>query len=194
VCRYAQVAARNSEQTPEEASAPAPPQIIPTESLSASDIASVSTGTGGSLPDDSYAGPGGIHVIDRSEVAELNTSDGPVVPEPGPSITVNPIVFDESDAADSNGLRGKRTRRLSEREKQVAVFGGVGSVNVLAVGLIGYFGYKRYAAGENGWRILGIAVGTFAGISAVQYLGVRYDPCSLQFSLSSFCSRFPWGD
>ena len=47
---------------------------------------------------------------------------------------------------------------------------------MLAVGLIGYFGYKRYAAGENGWKVLGIAVGTFAGISAVQYLGVRYKP------------------
>src|SRR5271154_156443 len=57
--RYAAVAARNSEQTAAEASAPAPQTIVPNESLSAAnDIASYSTGVDGTSSSSSQSGPG----------------------------------------------------------------------------------------------------------------------------------------
>ena len=190
--------ARNSEQTGEEASAPALPQVVPAESLSASDIRSVSTGTGSSFPGEPSSPPSGVHVIDRSGLGNLNISDAPVVQEPGPSISVNSVVIDEPAADEGTGIKDKvRHKKLSKREKEFVVFGGVGSVNLLAVGIIGYFGWKRYRAGENGWKVIGIAVATFTGISAVQYLGVRYRILSLLKSLiplvrsdADLCSAF----
>jgi hypothetical protein len=190
---YAEVTARNSNQSAEEASAPSPPQIVSTSSLSSSDIASISTDTGGSIPDETSSGPGGVRVVQRSELNDLDTSDVPVIQEPGPTITVNPVLRDETGGPADEGNRLEDTmkchRNLSEREKQVVVFGGVGSVNALAVGLIGYFGWKRYHAGENGWKILGIAIGTFAGLTAVQYLGVRYRSPTLANTFLRFFGR-----
>ena len=109
----------------------------------------------------------------------MNTSDEPLTDEPGPSITVNqPIVTDESAPSRSkkdevkDRLTGKK--KLTPKEKKYAVFGGVGTLNCLALGVIGYWGYKRYTAGgENGWKILGIAVGAWAGLSAIEFLTVR---------------------
>src|SRR5271156_5589011 len=66
--RYAAVAARNSEQTAAEASAPAPQTIVPNESLSANDIASYTTGNDDTSS--SQSGPGGIHVINRSDLSD----------------------------------------------------------------------------------------------------------------------------
>ena len=85
------------------------------------------------------------------------------------------MIIDEPAVDEGNGLKDKvRHKKLSKREKEYVVFSGVGSLNLLAVGIIGYIGWKRYRAGENGWKVIGIAVATFTGISAVQYLGVRY--------------------
>jgi len=147
-------------------------------------------GTSDSLPGQPSSPPSGVHVIDTSGLGNLNISDAPVVQEPGPSISVNPVVIDEPAADEGNGLKDKvRHKHLSKRDKEFVVFGGVGSVNLLAMGIIGYFGWKRYRAGENGWKVIGIAVATFTGISAVQYLGVRYPTPALSNLLSPWFFR-----
>ena len=56
------------------------------------------------------------------------------------------------------------------------MFGGLGGVNVLALGVVSYWGYKKYAAGENVWKVIGIAAGAWVGLSALEFLGVRYVP------------------
>src|SRR2546423_10675888 len=87
---YAEVAARNSEQTGEQASAPVPPQVISKESVS-SDSISYTTGTESPTP-------GGVRVIDASVLSEINTSEEPVVESPGPSIRLdNPTVCDAGE-------------------------------------------------------------------------------------------------
>jgi hypothetical protein len=180
--RYAQVAARNSEQTAAEASAPAPQTIVPKESLSsasANDVASYSTGN--DETSSSQSAPGGVHVITRSDLSELNTNDSDqVIPEPGPSISVNPVIHDEThdeESEENGGLKEKLKghRKFSKKDKEVAVYGGIGTVNLLCLGAIGYWSRRRYSAGtENGWKILGIAAGAWAGITAFEWLSMRY--------------------
>jgi hypothetical protein len=177
--RYATVAARNSEQTAAEASAPAPQTIVPNESLSANDIASYSTGN--DETSSSTSAPGGVHVINRSDLSDLNTNDSDqVIQEPGPSITVNPVIHDEThdeESEENGGLKEKLKghRKFSKKDKEVAVYGGIGTVNLLCLGGIGYWSWRRYSAGtENGWKILGIAAGAWAGITAFEWLSMRY--------------------
>lgn len=193
--RYAQVAARNTEQTAEEASAPVPQTIIPNESLS-SDAASYSTGRSTNGLDDhssSQSGPGGVHVINRNQLHELNTNtQDQVIREPGPSITVNePIIHDETGdsdeeeeeaaaAAAANGSSSfkeklkKSSKKLSKKDKEIIKTGGIGVVNVIAMGAIGYWGWRKYGGGENGWKVVGILAGAWVGISALEFIGIRY--------------------
>jgi hypothetical protein len=184
--RYAEVAARNSEQTVEEASAPVPQTIIPNESIG-SDIASYSTGN--SILDEtasSTSGPGGVHVINRSELSHLDTSSDQVIPASGPSIGLNaPVIHDEtgeilgtegtSEESSSGILKGKK---FSKKDKEVVVYSGIGTLNLLALGGIGYWGWRRYSGGENVWKVIGIAAGAWAGLTAFEWLSVRY-PFSL---------------
>jgi hypothetical protein len=105
-----------------------------------------------------------------------------VIEESGPSITLNqPVVHDETSAAPTthskkeevkDKLTGKK--KFSPKEKKYAAIGGIGTLNFIVLGVVGYLGYRRYSKGENGWRILGIAVGAWAGFSAIEFLGVRY--------------------
>jgi len=88
---------------------------------------------------------------------------------------------DETSSAEdtSNGgitekLKGKK--KFSKKDKEVAVYGGVGTLNLLALGAIGYWGWRRYKGGENGWKILGIAAGVWVGISTIEWATVRYVP------------------
>ena len=69
----------------------------------------------------------------------------------------------------------KGHRKFSKKDKEVAVYGGIGTVNLLCLGAIGYWSWRRYSAGtENGWKILGIAAGAWAGITAFEWLSMRY--------------------
>lgn len=175
IFRYAEVAALNSEQTPEQTSAPAP-QTIQNET-SSSDAASYTTG--------GLSDPSSVRVIDRSEISELNTTDERVVSEPSPSITIHlPAIQDDShgDAENSTGPpsslkeKFKKHKKLSKKDQKIAIFGGVGTLNLLALGAVGYWGYKRYSNGENGWKVLGVAAGIWAGVTVFEWLSVRYAP------------------
>ena len=95
-----------------------------------------------------------------------------------------------SSAEDSNGglkdkLSGKK--KFSKKEKEAAVYGGVGTLNLLALGVVGYWGWRKYKGGENGWKILGIAAGVWAGISAIEWASIRYVPL-FTFPENSVCS------
>ena len=183
--RYAQVAARNSEQTAAEASAPAPQTIIPNESLSSASINDTgSYSTGNEETSSSQSGPGGVHVINRSELSDLNTNDSDqVIHEPDPSISVNPVIHDKThdethgEEEENGGLKEKLRghRKFTKKDKEVAVYSGIGTVNLLCLGAIGYWSWRRYSTGtENGWKILGIAAGAWAGITAFEWLSMRY--------------------
>ena len=103
-----------------------------------------------------------------------------MIPEPGPSVTLNaPAVREEtSEAEDSadGSLKEKLKvhKRFSAKDQQVAVYSGVGTLNLLALGAIGYWSYKRYTGGENGWKILGIAASAWVGLAAFEWLSIRY--------------------
>ena len=72
-------------------------------------------------------------------------------------------------------LKGRR--KLSKKDKEVVVYSGIGTVNLLCLGAIGYWSWKRYSTGtENGWKIIGIAAGVWAGITAFEWLSMRYVP------------------
>ena len=112
----------------------------------------------------------------------MNTSDEQVVDGPGPTITLNqPVIHDETvpssmGESKTEEVKDKLTgkKKFSPKEKRVAVFGGIGTLNLLALGAVGFWGYRRYKLGENGWKILGIAAGAWVGLSAVEWLSVRY--------------------
>ena len=75
----------------------------------------------------------------------------------------------------------KGPRKFSKKDKEVAVYGGIGTVNLLCLGAIGYWSWKRYSAGtENGWKILGIAAGVWAGITCFEWLSMRYSSPNCQ--------------
>lgn len=71
-------------------------------------------------------------------------------------------------------LKGRK--KFSKKDKEIVVFGGLGGVNVLALGVVSYLGYKRYTRGENAWKVIGIAAGAWVGLSALEFLSVRYVP------------------
>lgn len=181
--RYAQVAARNSEQTAEEASAPVPVSVIPNESI-ISDVASYST-TSGDDTSSLTSAPGGVHIINRSELSELDTSDEQVISDSGPSITVNQPIVDETQEVEdtkddvesaANGIKKKLSghKKFSAKDKEVAVYGSFGTLNLLALGAVGYWSWKRYTGGETAWKVIGIAAGAYAGFAACEWIGVRY--------------------
>ena len=124
-----------------------------------------------------------MHVIDRSELSELDTSDQQVISEPGPSITDAPRITDETkDTTSDEGVNGEvkkvkdkltGKKKFSAKDKEVAVYGGVGTLNLLALGAIGFWSWKRYSGGENGWKVLGIAAGLWVGVSSLEWLSVR---------------------
>lgn len=172
--RYAEAAAPNAEQTSEQASAPASQAIIPDEGVS-SDAASYSTG-GIDDTSSSTSAPSGAQALPRSNVSDISASDQPVFQEPGPSISVNPpAVYDDySEGKDAANGSVKHRERFSPKEEQLVVFSGVGTLNLLALGAIGYWSYKRYTGGENVWKILGFAAGAWVGLTAFEWLSVRY--------------------
>jgi hypothetical protein len=72
--------------------------------------------------------------------------------------------------------KSKGRKKFSKKDKEIVVFGGLGGVNVLALGVVSYWGYKRYTGGENVWKIIGIAAGAWVGLSALEFLSVRCVP------------------
>jgi hypothetical protein len=69
-------------------------------------------------------------------------------------------------------LTGKK--KFSAKDQEVAVYGGVGTLNLLALGVIGFWGWKRYTTGgESGWKVLGMAAGIWVGVSSLEWLSVR---------------------
>lgn len=69
-------------------------------------------------------------------------------------------------------LTGKK--KFTAKDQQVAVYGGVGTLNLLALGGVAFWGWRRYTGGENGWKVLGMAAGIWVGISSLEWLSVRY--------------------
>jgi hypothetical protein len=133
----------------------------------------------------SSSGPSGVHVINRSELSELDTSDQQVVGDSGPSVSEAPHITDETkeDTRPDEGVNGEikdvkkkltGKKKLSAKDKEVAMYSGVGTLNVLALAGIGFWGWRRYTGGENGWKVLGIAAGVWVGFSSLEWLSVRY--------------------
>lgn len=85
-----------------------------------------------------------------------------------------------SENEDINGsLKDKLKRRksLSASDECVLVYTGIGSLNLLAFSALAYWGWRKYTRdGENGWKILGFAAGAWVGLSAFEWLGMRYAP------------------
>jgi hypothetical protein len=141
---------------------------VPNESLSSSDVASYTTGTS-NLSTDSSSGVGGVHVVTRSEADSLDTSGDTITSEPQ-TITVHPVIHDETEGPKEK----RRHKKLSPKEEQLAVFGGIGFLNVIALAGLGFWSWKRLSRGDNGWKVVGIAAGLWVGINAVEWFGVRY--------------------
>jgi len=118
-------------------------------------------------------------VISSSDADELDTGGDPTTSETRQTITVNaPVIQDETDDAnDSPKEKLKRHKKLTHKEEQLAVFGGIGFLNACALAGLGIWGWKRYTRGDNGWKIIGIAAGIWVGITAVEWFGVRYSKC-----------------
>jgi hypothetical protein len=70
----------------------------------------------------------------------------------------------------------KGHKKLSKKDEKVVVYSGVGTLNLLALGGIGYWGWRRYTGGENGWKVIGYAAGIWCGVASLEWLGVRYIP------------------
>jgi hypothetical protein len=75
----------------------------------------------------------------------------------------------------------KGHKKLSKKDEKVVVYSGVGTLNLLALGGIGYWGWRRYTGGENGWKVIGYAAGLWCGVATLEWLSVRYIPDNFQY-------------
>jgi hypothetical protein len=111
-----------------------------------------------------------VQVIQPDHSSNITPSSDPVEDLPGPSDIreEEPTVHDERDSS-----AAEKPAQLTDQEREFAAV-SVGVIKLLSLGALGYWTYRRYLGGVNGWRTMGIAVGIWAGIAGAGWLGVRY--------------------
>ncbi|KAM5386931.1 hypothetical protein ACJZ2D_000224 [Fusarium nematophilum] len=159
---YADVAASGPKQSPEDAAAPQPPEVISTESASTASLVDVD------LPS--------VHTVTSDFL------DQPVKTETQAArIEREEAARDEKRKRDQAAAKAHRTdnwliqqfSRLSDGTTTSLAVVNLASV----VGLGAYLGYKGWGLYEKGrldWKAVGIGAGIIAGVGAVQGVVGRY--------------------
>ncbi|KAI0191654.1 hypothetical protein F4808DRAFT_443694 [Astrocystis sublimbata] len=154
---YADVAASGPKQTPEEAAAPQPPQIIPTETASTSSLIDVDAPSVRSVPSDFLEQDIQTETQEKRKELEADAADAAARARA------------EADLAKKKSAKKARKAdnaitnffaNLSDNTSKAIVAGNLAAV----VGLSAYLGYKALGLYERG-RLTGKNIGIGAGIA-----------------------------
>ncbi|EPE24406.1 hypothetical protein GLAREA_08258 [Glarea lozoyensis ATCC 20868] len=156
---YAAAAAKGPKQSPEEARAPAPPEIETTESISTSSLIDVDTDSVHTVPSDfgtqSVQTDTQLERLQReAEAAEARAKEE--------AESAAKEVKDKTKTAKSKAK--KEAGKFQENSDNPVFIGNAIAVVGLSAGL-GFGAYRKYAAGELTWKVVGAwsgLVGLFA--------------------------------
>jgi len=147
---YAQVAASGPRQPDEEKRAPVPPSIISTESASTSSLIDVDTDSVHTVPSDF-----------SSQAIQTETQANRIDHE---AEQIESRTRSAKDKAKDAKKSKKGRSRLEENSDNPVFIGNAVAVVALSAGL-GFGAYRKYAAGELTWKLVGGwmgVVGAFA--------------------------------
>ncbi|KAI0508852.1 hypothetical protein F5B22DRAFT_378041 [Xylaria bambusicola] len=157
---YADVAASGPKQTPEEAAAPQPPQIVPSETASTSSLIDVDTPSVRTVPSDFLEQDVQTETQQQRKEREEKAADA--------------AARAEADLAKKKRSAARKARKadnfltqwfgeLSDNASTALVAGNLAAV----VGVSAYLGYKAlglYERGQLTWRNVGLGAGVALGV------------------------------
>ncbi|RFU82068.1 hypothetical protein TARUN_148 [Trichoderma arundinaceum] len=163
IVSYADAAAKGARQTPEEAAAPQPPEIIPNESASTASLIDVD------MPS--------VHTV-RSDFLEQEVKT---------ETQAERIKREEEAARANKAAKKKATSRAKNADSWITrQFSQLsdGSITTIAlvnvasvVGVSGFLGYRAWGLYEKSrldWKHVGVGVGVLAAVGAVEAVLGRY--------------------
>jgi len=149
---YAAAAAKGPKQTAEEARAPAPPQVEHTDISSTSSLIDVDSASVHTVPSDFSSQP----VQTETQLHRLEQE----------AIAAETRAKEEAKKAAAKGKKeAKKVKNTLEANSDNPVFIGNAIAVVALSGALGFHSYRKYAAGELTWKVIGAytaAVGLFA--------------------------------
>ncbi|PSS00681.1 hypothetical protein BD289DRAFT_19072 [Coniella lustricola] len=165
---YADIAARNSHQSPEEAAAPQPPQIIPNESATAStsslidvDSQSVRTVPSDFLEQDVQTNTQQERIEREAEAAELREKAA-VKKEKA-----------KAKAHEADNWLASKIASLSDNQATAVVFANLAAV-VGVSAVLGVKGWRLHERGALSWTNLGVGAAILGTVGLVQGGVSRY--------------------
>jgi len=165
---YAAVASKGPKQSAEEARAPAPPEVIPSESASTSSLIDVDTESVHTVPSDfSSQSIQTDTQMDRlqheAEAAEARAKE-----------TASKSSKEFSKEEKTAKAKGKKAVGRFEANSDNPVFiGNAVAVVSISAGL-GFGAYRKYAAGELSWKVVGAWTGVVGLFAAGDYYLSQY--------------------
>ncbi|KAF2664152.1 hypothetical protein BT63DRAFT_443943 [Microthyrium microscopicum] len=165
---YADIAAKNSEQTPEEARANPVPELVNTESTSTSSLVDVDSPHISSVPSNFESQD--IKTSTQADRIERETEDKARQAEAKAKAKAKSL----RDQARTGG------NRVRDNADNPVVIGNT-LLSVALFGALGYGAYTKYRVGELTWKVVGFGaaiLGVFgvADFYATQYLFQKYPP------------------
>ncbi|TVY37599.1 hypothetical protein LSUB1_G004164 [Lachnellula subtilissima] len=180
---YAAAASKGPKQSADEARAPAPPEVIPTESASTSSLIDVDTDSVHTVPSDFSSQD--IKTDTQMDRLEHEAEAAEARAKEAASKASKEFSKDEKNAK----AKAKKVAGRFEANSDNPVFiGNAVAVVAISTGL-GFGAYRKYAAGELSWKVVGAwtgVVGLFAAgdYYLSQYVGGLFDRLSAVLTTS----------
>ncbi|TVY87907.1 hypothetical protein LAWI1_G005459 [Lachnellula willkommii] len=165
---YAAAAAKGPKQSAEEARAPAPPEVIPSESASTSSLIDVDTDSVHTVPSDfSSQSIQTDTQLDRleheAEAAEARAKEA----------ASNASKEFSKDEKNAKAKAKKAAGRFEANSDNPVFIGNAVAVVAISTGL-GFGAYRKYAAGELSWKVVGAWTGVVGLFAAGDYYLSQY--------------------
>ncbi|CAH0027847.1 unnamed protein product, partial [Clonostachys rhizophaga] len=161
---YADVAASGPKQSPEEAAAPQPPQVITDESASTASLIDVDLPSVHTVPADFLE----QEIQTETQAARLEREE-----EAAAAAAASKKAKARKQVKSADSWLQAQFARLSDNEA-----GAVAAVNLATVvGISAFLGYKAwglYQRGSLSWKDIGIGAGVVASVGAVESVVGRY--------------------
>ncbi|KHN95029.1 uncharacterized protein MAM_07078 [Metarhizium album ARSEF 1941] len=161
---YADVAASGPKQSPEEAAAPQPPEVVTTESASTASLIDVDVPSVRTVPSDFLEQD--VQTETQAQRLERDHEAARVKAERAKKSAGN-------KARDADSWLVKQFSSLSDGSA-----GALAITNVAAiVGVSSYLGYRAWGLYEGGnltWKNAGVGIGILAGVGAIEAVVGRY--------------------
>ncbi|TVY48850.1 hypothetical protein LOCC1_G000978, partial [Lachnellula occidentalis] len=165
---YAAVASKGPKQSAEEARAPAPPEIIPSESASTSSLIDVDTESVHTVPSDFNSQS--IKTDTQMERLQHEAEAAEARAKETASKSSKEFHKEEKTAK----AKGKKAVGRFEANSDNPVFiGNAVAVVSISAGL-GFGAYRKYAAGELSWKVIGAWTGVVGLFAAGDYYLSQY--------------------